>query len=86
MSDGMGREFTYLSSHATNRYFIPNWGMFMGNKFSKWNMMRMQINAARQNPKITSDPRWSEVEKMVKQENDVLMHAVRHSLTLWQND
>ena len=26
MSDGMGREFTYLSSQATNRYFIPNWG------------------------------------------------------------
>ena len=25
MSDGMGREFAYLSSHATNRYFIPNW-------------------------------------------------------------
>lgn len=63
---------------------VPQWLiMFMGNKFSKWNMMRMQINAARQNPKITSDPRWSEVEKMVKQENDVLMHAVRHSLTLW---
>ena len=45
---------------------VPQWLiMFMGNKFSKWNMMRMQINAARQNPKITSDPRWSEVEKMV---------------------
>ena len=26
MSDGMGREFTYLSSHANNHYFIPNWG------------------------------------------------------------
>lgn len=26
MSDGMGREFTYPSSHATNLYFIPNWG------------------------------------------------------------
>ena len=26
MSDGMGREFAYLSSHANNRYFIPNWG------------------------------------------------------------
>ena len=26
MSDGMGRELVYLSSHATNRYFIPNWG------------------------------------------------------------
>ena len=28
MSDGMGREFTYLSSHATNCYFIPNWGIY----------------------------------------------------------
>ena len=27
MSDGMRRELVYLSSHATNRYFIPNWGM-----------------------------------------------------------
>ena len=23
----MGRESAYLSSHATNRYFIPNWGI-----------------------------------------------------------
>lgn len=28
MSDGMRRELVYLSSHATNRYFIPNWGIF----------------------------------------------------------
>ena len=39
MSDGMGREFAYLSSHATNRYFIPNWGSLYArytptNKFS----------------------------------------------------
>ena len=27
MSDGIGREFAYIFSHATNRYFIPNWGM-----------------------------------------------------------
>lgn len=26
MSDGMGRELAYLSSHANNCYFIPNWG------------------------------------------------------------
>ena len=31
MSDGMGREPAYLSSHATNRYFIPNWGKIFGN-------------------------------------------------------
>ena len=29
MSDGMRRELAYLSSHATNRYFIPNWGIFI---------------------------------------------------------
>ena len=29
MSDGMRRELAYLSSHATNRYFIPNWGSVM---------------------------------------------------------
>ena len=29
MSDGMRRELAYLSSHATNRYFIPNWGKYM---------------------------------------------------------
>ena len=32
MSDGMGREFAYLSSHAPNRYFIPNWGMNYGKR------------------------------------------------------
>ena len=35
MSDGMGREPAYLSSHATNRYFIPNWGIIL-QKFRKW--------------------------------------------------
>ena len=29
MSDGMRRELAYLSSHATNRYFIPNWGIIV---------------------------------------------------------
>ena len=38
MSDGMGRGFAYLSSHATNRYFIPNLGIptyFVVNKEGK---------------------------------------------------
>ena len=29
MSDGMGRALAYLSSHATNRFFIPNWGIIV---------------------------------------------------------
>ena len=32
MSDGMGRELAYLSSHATNRFFIPNWGIQLWKK------------------------------------------------------
>ena len=39
MSNGMGREFTYLSSHATNHYFIPNWG----NYSKKKGFMALQI-------------------------------------------
>ena len=38
MSDGMGREFTYLSSHATNRYLIPNWGIVYSS--GKFNILR----------------------------------------------
>ena len=34
MSDGMGREPAYLSSHATNRYFIPNWGTILFSNMS----------------------------------------------------
>ena len=32
----MGREFTYLSSHATNRYFIPNWGKLIKHNNTLW--------------------------------------------------
>ena len=35
MSDGMGREFAYLSSHANNRYFIPNWGIILFKSLKK---------------------------------------------------
>ena len=35
MSDGMRRELAYLSSHATNRYFIPNWGIHFKTFISK---------------------------------------------------
>lgn len=47
MSDDMGREFVYLPSHATNRFFIPNWGdiykLFSDNTFSSLLIFR-EIN------------------------------------------
>ena len=45
MSDGMGREFTYLSSHATNRYFIPNWGIIFQSHFpiTQWSERYSQL-------------------------------------------
>lgn len=40
MSDGMRRELVYLSSYATNRYFIPNWGIWLyGNMLATFNSM-----------------------------------------------
>ena len=35
MSDGMRRELVYLSSYATNRYFIPNWGICIPTTYLK---------------------------------------------------
>ena len=43
MSDGMGREFAYLSSHANNRYFIPNWG---NKSISKSRFSKVLLNFA----------------------------------------
>ena len=42
MSDGMGREFAYLSSHAPNRYFIPNWGIL--GYFAKYPNILCQVS------------------------------------------
>ena len=36
MSDGMRRELVYLSSYATNRYFIPNWGICIPTTYCKY--------------------------------------------------
>ena len=46
MSDGMGREPAYLSSHATNRYFIPNWGNHEENEVYTDNAAREEGGAA----------------------------------------
>ena len=44
MSDGMGRELiVYLSSHATNRYFIPNWGILYLFCCLKWRVKTFEI-------------------------------------------
>ena len=42
----MGREFTYLSSHATNRYFIPNWGKEYKGKILKTGLEGFLIGVA----------------------------------------
>ena len=48
MSDGMRRELVYLSSHATNRYFIPNWGITDKLSFS-FRLILIVCNKIRQN-------------------------------------
>ena len=44
MSDGMGRELVYLSSYATNRYFIPNWGNYLIKNFGFYPIEHSQVS------------------------------------------
>ena len=57
MSDGMGREFTYLSSHATNRYFIPNWGKVLENAPTK---LKVTVNV--------NDADWQKIQELFAKE------------------
>ena len=57
MSDGMRREFTYLSSHATNRYFIPNWGKVLENAPTK---LKVTVNV--------NDADWQKIQELFAKE------------------
>ena len=67
MSDGMGREPAYLSSHATNRYFIPNWGMIKPTdcSLSVFNASSLLENRFRSLEKDTSLSRNTKKERIV---------------------
>lgn len=59
----------------------PCWlNLFLGNKFSSWNHVRKLINAAKDNPEVTSSPKWPEVLNIMKQENRELMDAIKYCL------
>ena len=57
MSDGMGRELAYLSSHATNRYFIPNWGKVLENAPTK---LKVTVNV--------NDADWQKIQELFAKE------------------
>ena len=61
MSDGMGREFTYLSSHATNRYFIPNWGNDMSKQVEQMRRMLLILNNIKKRQRISKQELLSRV-------------------------
>ena len=58
MSDGMGRELAYLSSHATNRYFIPNWGKVLENAPTKLKVTVVNVN----------DADWQKIQELFAKE------------------
>ena len=57
MSDGVGRELAYLSSHATNRYFIPNWGKVLENAPTK---LKVTVNV--------NDADWQKIQELFAKE------------------
>ena len=57
MSDGMGREFAYLSSHANNRYFIPNWGRIYnidGTVIQPWDIEKAYVMNEKISPPLST--------------------------------
>ena len=63
MSDGMGRELAYLSSHATNRYFIPNWGIYWAEFEADENICLLSFD---------TESAWSACEEFFDELNNVL--------------
>ena len=53
----MGRELAYLSSHATNRYFIPNWGKVLENAPTK---LKVTVNV--------NDADWQKIQELFAKE------------------
>lgn len=65
----------------------PAWlVMFLGNKFARWNKVRLVFNQASKNVKMTSDPNWDKFELMVSGEDSALMSAVIYCLDEWDRN
>jgi len=79
-------DFNELMLDKENNTYIfdedtPGWlNLFLGYKFRPWYKLHQMFNAARQNPSLTSDPRWPEIQKRELSENNALMRAVRYCL------
>lgn len=79
-------EFHNLMYDAQKNAYVfdndtPGWlNMFLGNKFRPWYRFHKSFIAARNNPKLTSDPRWHEVERRAAYEERSLMDAVEYCL------
>ena len=59
----------------------PLWlNLFLGNKFARWNKVRLAVNATRQRPDMLSDPRWKEVEETAVREDKAFKEAIDYCL------
>ena len=79
MSDGMGRELAYLSSHATNRYFIPNWGKVLENAPTK---LKVTVNV--------NDADWQKIQELFAKErqwmNSEMQMHIREVNSMFANE
>lgn len=90
MSDGMRRELAYLSSHATNRYFIPNWGkrLLLTTETRKPSHARHKYRRTNSmKPSRASRPRNWSTEKMnrrMKNQTKSRLREVASRILTWQ--
>ncbi len=85
----IGDDFKNLLTDDDGNYLldndVPGWlNLFLGNKFVRWNKVRLMVNAASQKPEMINDPKWINVKNVVEQEDKVLMSAVKYCLDEWK--
>jgi len=81
----VSRDFNELMKDESGCYVFsqdtPLWlNSFLGNKFARWNKIRLMVNAAKEKPEMVNSPDWRQVEELVNREDAELMKVIKYCL------
>lgn len=84
ISDDFGKLMTDEDGNYVLDSNTPEWlTMFLGNKFVRWNKVRLTVNAASKNPGMMSGANIEKLNEMVRQEDQILMSVIKICLDEW---
>jgi len=81
----VSRDFNELMKDESGCYVFsqdtPLWlNSFLGNKFARWNKIRLMVNAAKEKPEMVNSPDWRQVEELVIREDSEFMKVIKYCL------